>query len=123
MAIVAVLLGGALGSVLRYLVSGWVQAWSGGLFPLGTLTVNIGGSFVIGLALGLGAGRFLVSPEWRLFLTTGFCGGFTTFSTFSYETLALIEDRQWLPAAGNVALNLALCGAATFAGLSAARAL
>jgi len=123
MAIVSVVVGGALGSVLRYLVSGWVQAWSGGLFPAGTLAVNIAGSFVIGLVLGMGAGRFLLPPEWRLFLTTGLCGGLTTFSTFSFETLALLEDRQWLPAALNIALNLALCGAATFAGLSAGRAL
>ena len=123
MAIVSVAVGGALGCVLRYLVSGWLQGWTGGFFPVGTLAVNVAGSFVIGLVLGMGTGRFLLSPEWRLFLTTGFCGGLTTFSTFSYETLAFVEDRQWLPAALNVVLNLALCGAAAFAGLSAGRTL
>src|SRR3972149_1511878 len=84
--------GGALGSMARYTVSGWVQTATGSLFPFGPLAVNVAGSLIIGFVLGLGAGRFLISTEWRLFLATGFCGGFTTFSTFSYETLALIED-------------------------------
>ena len=113
--------GGALGSVARYALSGWVQNATGSLFPFGTLAVNIAGSLIIGFVLGLGAGRFLLAPEWRLFLATGFCGGFTTFSTFSYETLALIEDQQWWSAGGNMLLSMAACLGATFLGLLAAR--
>jgi len=122
MSIAAVALGGALGCVLRYAASGWVQAQTGGPFPFGTLAVNVAGSFVIGAALGLGSWRFNISPEWRVFLTSGLCGGLTTFSTFSYETLVLIEDRQWLPAAANLGLNVALCLGATLGGLFLARA-
>ena len=118
-----VALGGALGSLARYALSGWVQHASGSLFPFGTLAVNVAGSFIIGLVLGFDAERFLIPAPWRLFLTTGFCGGFTTFSTFSYETLALIEDQQWWAAGGNALLNVAACLAATLVGLVAARAL
>jgi CrcB protein len=120
---IPVALGGALGAVARYGLSGWVQNASGSLFPFGTLAVNIGGSLVIGFVVGLGAERLLVPPAWRLFLTTGFCGGFTTFSTFSYETLALIEDHQWWAAGGNALVNVVACLAATLLGLAAARAL
>ena len=116
-----VALGGGLGALARYGVSGWVQAASGGVFPLGTLAVNVGGSFIIGVVLQMGTGRFVMTPETRLLLTTGFCGGFTTFSTFSAETLALMQDQQWLAAGGNALLNLALCVAATFLGVVAAR--
>lgn len=123
MALLFVTLGGAVGAASRYLASGWVQSWSGSFFPLGTLAVNVVGSLIIGFVWELTTDRFLVSPEWRLLLTTGFCGGLTTFSTFSHETLALLHDAQWAPAAGNVLLNVLLCLAATFLGLSAAKLL
>ncbi len=119
MAILFVSLGGAVGAARRYLASGWMQSWSGSFFPLGTLAVNVVGGFVWELTTD----RFLVSPEWRLLLTTGFCGGLTTFSTFSHETLALLHDAQWAPAAGNVLLNVLLCLAATFLRLSSAKLL
>ena len=123
MAFLMVGLGGAVGAVLRYGISGWIHASGGFLFPLGTLVVNILGSYVIGVALQLGTGRFLLTPETRLFLTTGLCGGLTTFSTFSWETLRLLEGQQWSAAAANAALNIALCLAATFAGIMTARML
>lgn len=121
MAYLAVALGGALGAVARYGLSGWVQHLTGGFFPYGTLAVNVLGSFIIGLALQMATGRFVWSLEARLLLTTGFCGALTTFSTFSYETLALLEDQQWLAAGGNTLLNVLVCLAATWLGLAAGR--
>ena len=121
MAYLAVALGGALGAVARYGLSGWVQHFSGGIFPYGTLAVNVLGSFIIGLVLQMTTGRFVWSLEARLLLTAGFCGGLTTFSTFSYETLALLEDQQWLAAGGNSLLNVLVCLAATWLGLTAGR--
>ena len=121
MAYLAVALGGALGAVARYGLSGWVQQLSGGFFPYGTLAVNVLGSFIIGLVMQTATGRFAWSLEARLLLTTGFCGGLTTFSTFSYETLALLEDQQWLAAGGNTLLNVLVCLAATWLGLATGR--
>ncbi len=88
---------------------------------MGTLLVNVLGSFIIGFVLQMTTDRFVWSPESRLLVTTGFCGGLTTFSTFSYETLALLEDQQWLAAGGNTLLNVLTCVAATWLGLVAAR--
>ena len=121
MTYLAVALGGALGAMARYGISGWVHGATGTVFPLGTLLVNIIGSFVIGIVLQVSTDRFVVSPEMRLFLTTGFCGGLTTFSTFSYETLRLIEDQQWAAAGGNTLLNVVLCLGAVFLGVVVAR--
>jgi fluoride exporter len=123
MAYVAVTVGGAVGSLVRYLLSTWIQTLTGIPFPWGTLTVNVAGSFVIGVAMVLSVDRGVLSPEMRLLLTTGFCGGFTTFSTFSYETLGLLRSEQWGSAGTNIALNLALCLAATALGVLAGRAL
>ena len=123
MAYLMVALGGAAGAVLRYGLSGWIHAAGGFVFPMGTLAVNILGSFIIGVVLQLGTGRFLLTPETRLLLTTGLCGGLTTFSTFSWETLQLLEGQQWGAAGANAALNVALCLAATAAGVIAARML
>ncbi len=117
----AVALGGAVGAVARYGISGWVHSVTGTTFPVGTLAVNVGGSFVIGLIFQLAGDRFIFSLEARLLLTIGFCGSLTTFSTFSYETLALLQDEQWLTAAGNTLLNVLLCLAATWLGLVVAR--
>jgi fluoride exporter len=115
--------GSALGGVSRYLVGGAIQRLLGTPFPAGTLAVNLSGSFVLGLFLRSALGSPSVSPELRAFLTIGFCGGYTTFSTFSYETLALLEQGQWsralLYAAGSVLLALG----ATVLGFLAARSL
>jgi CrcB protein len=112
--------GGAAGSVLRYLIGGAVQRTSVGGFPVGTMFVNVSGCFLIGILLR----QFLnmqVSPELRAFLIVGFCGGFTTFSTFSAETLGLIEGGEYGRATGYVILSVVLCLAATFAGMTAMR--
>jgi len=123
MTYLSVAVGGALGAVLRYAATGWLHTWTGLVFPIGTLTVNVVGSLIIGVVLELTTDRLLLPLETRLLLTTGFCGGLTTFSTFSYETLALLQEQQWLPAAGNLLLNVVLCIAAASLGVLLARTL
>src|ERR1044072_5450644 len=95
-------IGGFLGSVLRYWLSAFVQRWAQEAFPLGTLVVNLLGCFVIGAVMSLAEYREAFSPEWRLFLTIGLLGGFTTYSTFGYETFALLRGNQALLALGSV---------------------
>jgi len=118
----AVALGGALGALARYGLSGWMHAATGWLFPIGTLTVNLAGSFLLGLLLQATTERYLMAPELRLALTTGLCGSLTTFSTFSYETLVLLEEQQWAAAGLNTVLNLVLCLGAVFLGQVTGRA-
>lgn len=111
-------LGGALGSVGRYACAEWVARQAGAGFPWGTLCVNVIGSLVIGFfATYTGPeGRAAVGAEGRLFFMTGVLGGFTTFSTFSLQTLALARDGEWLRAGGNVAASVALCLVAVWLG-------
>ncbi len=116
-------IGSALGGVSRYLLGGLVQQAAGAGFPAGTLVVNVTGSFLLGLLLRYALETPTFTPEVRGLLTIGFCGGYTTFSTFSYETVALLEDGQWSRAAAYVALSLVLSVGATLAGLLAARGL
>jgi CrcB protein len=113
--------GSAIGGVSRYLVGGLTQRLAGGTFPTGTLLINVTGSFLLGLILRYGVETSTLSPEIRAFLTVGFCGGYTTFSTFSYETVALAEDGDWTRAALYVALSVGLSLIATFLGFAAAR--
>lgn len=106
-----VALGGALGSVARYACSGWVARLFGETFPWGTLFVNVAGSLLIGFGATVTSpdGRWLASPATRQFLLVGFCGGFTTFSTFSLQNLALLNDSEWTLAAANMAGSVAAC--------------
>ena len=114
--------GGALGSVARYALNGVVSARLGETFPAGTLVVNVAGSFVIGVLGALTAAEGRLSPEARVlvvqFLMIGICGGFTTFSSFSLQTLNLLREREWLYAGGNVLLSVALCLLATALGFA-----
>lgn len=87
-------IGGFVGTVFRYLISRYVQITVASTFPWGTLIVNIVGSFLIGLFFGIAEKGTFMSPEWCLLLTVGFCGGFTTFSTFSNDALLLLENRE-----------------------------
>ncbi len=98
--------GGFFGAMCRYLVAGWAADRFGGLFPFGTLIVNIVGSFLLALFITLSVERLLISPAWRLFLAIGFLGAFTTFSTFAWETDSLIRDAEWLAAAVNILGNV-----------------
>ena len=112
-------LGGALGSVARYWLSGWGARHFGETFPWGTLLVNVSGSFVIGLFAGLTGpdGRWM-APAWfrQQFFMLGICGGYTTFSSFSLQTLNLAQDREWLYAGANVVLSVVCCLAAVWLG-------
>ena len=114
--ILAVAVGGAVGALARHGVSTAMVAAFGPRFPLGTLVVNVAGSFAMGWLFALFAGRMDVSPELRLLLTTGLLGAFTTFSTFSMETLVLLQAGRWLAGAANVLLSVALCLGAAWLG-------
>ncbi|HEV2319574.1 MAG TPA: fluoride efflux transporter CrcB [Verrucomicrobiae bacterium] len=105
-----VALGGALGSVARFWLNGLVSG-KFDTFPAGTLVINVTGSFLIAFfgTLTDPGGRWLVSPNARIFFMTGVCGGYTTFSSFSWQTLALARDGEWLYAGLNVLLSVALC--------------
>jgi CrcB protein len=106
---------GAFGCLGRYFLSGWSYALFGRGLPYGTLAVNVIGSFLLGLVMEGSLRSTFLSPEVRMGLTVGFMGGFTTFSTFSYETIRLMEDGSFLQAGANVLLNVAVC--LVFAGL------
>jgi CrcB protein len=100
-------LGGFLGAIGRYLASGVVhQIFPNTYFPIGTAAVNIIGCFLIGVLTGLAEFRNLLSPEMRMFLLIGLLGGFTTFSTFGHETVAIMRDGEFLHAAGNVLIQV-----------------
>lgn len=116
-------LGGALGSGARYLLSGFVAARLGPGFPYGILLVNASGSFLIALVMVLSLEAGIVSPRLRLFLTTGVMGGYTTYSSFNYDTLALAERGAVGTAAAYFALTVTGCLAAGYCGMAAARGL
>ena len=113
--IMLVAAGSAVGGVLRYLVQGWGQALVNGSFPLGTLIVNVLGCFAIGF-LNKALTTLLVSPEYRLMLTVGLLGGFTTFSAFGWETFALANEGQGLRAILNLLLSVTLAFVAVLGG-------
>jgi CrcB protein len=116
--------GSALGGIARYWCSTVVANVSGSAFPWGTLVVNVLGSFIIGYfgTLTGPEGRLYVPFEYRLFVMTGFCGGYTTFSSFSLQTLGLMQGAEWGLAAANVAASVALCLLAVWLGHLAAGA-
>jgi CrcB protein len=122
MAYLWIAIGGALGSMARYGCSGWVARLTGGLFPYGTLVVNASGALVIGFfaAMSLPEGRVMIPPPARLFVMVGICGGYTTFSTFSLETLNLMRDGEWSRAFGNVVGSVLLSLLAVWLGYVAA---
>ena len=109
--------GGFVGSIARYLVAVLFANQMSSVFPFATLAVNIVGCFVIGVLFALSDRGNILSPEWRVLLTTGFCGGFTTFSTFSYESLRLIQDGEYLYVAAYVLASVVIGLAATYVGI------
>jgi fluoride exporter len=115
---VAVAVGGAMGSVARFWVASVMVALIGPRFPWGTLLINIVGSFVIGLVGGLTLtpARVGMHPDIRIFLMTGICGGFTTFSAFSLQTLELMQAGEMIPALGYAIGSVVLCVLGTYCG-------
>jgi fluoride exporter len=118
-----VALGGGMGSVARYLVDGWVLRATGPYFPSGTFVVNVLGCLVFGVIAGAADERFMVAPAGRAFVLIGILGGFTTFSTFTFETLQLVRDAQFARALGNLLGQVVLGFVAMWAGYNTSRML
>ena len=116
-----VAIGSGIGGVVRLLFSNFIQQRIGTSFPLGTLLINITGSFVLGFIIRYALATPNVSPEIRALLTTGFCGGYTTFSTYSYETATLIEDGRYERASLYIVLSVGVALLGTFGGFATAR--
>jgi CrcB protein len=116
-----VCLGGAIGTAARYLVSMWAPALLGSSFPFGTLIVNGLGSFLLAFIMHVGGTTEILSPDLRVMLTTGVMGGFTTYSTFNYETTEYLREGAWMLATANILATVLICLAAGFAGLALAR--
>lgn len=118
MAYLLIALGSAIGGAARYWCSGFVAQRAGEFFPWGTLAVNVIGSFLIGMLAAAGDpdGRWYLGPQARQFLMIGVLGGFTTFSSFSLQTLNLLRDGEWSYAAANIALSVAACLLAVWLG-------
>jgi CrcB protein len=113
--------GGALGSMARYLLEGWVQRATPGTLPSGTLAVNVLGSFALGLTLSVLLARGQLDSTLRLFLATGVLGGFTTYSGFNHQALELLRARAWLSGSLTIAATVGLCLLAGGLGLAAGR--
>ena len=111
------------GANLRYAIGRLSARGLGTVFPFGTLAINIIGSFVVGLFVIWTTERVLVDPRWRLLVAVGFCGSFTTFSTYAFETMSYFERGQWTLMLANIVCNNLLCLGGALAGMAVARAL
>ena len=120
MTILYIALGGVAGTLSRYGLEGWIQSRTATGFPLGTLAVNLSGSLLIGFILRLATGAAVISPDLRAGLTIGFCGAFTTMSTFSYESVALLNDGDYVRAA--IYMTATILGCVIAVGLGTALA-
>ena len=116
-------LGAVIGANARYFLSRWVTRHMDAAFPFGTLLINVTGSLVLGFFMIWTTERVLADPRWRLLIAIGFCGSYTTFSSYAFETMAYFEQGHWTLLAGNVIANNLLCLAAVLAGAALARAL
>ena len=118
---IVVSLGAIVGANLRYILSRYVAKVLGPVFPYGTLIINLTGSFIVGWFMIWTTERVLVDPRWRLLVVVGFCGGFTTFSSYAFESMAYLEQGQLLLMTTNILANNLLCMAAAIAGMALAR--
>lgn len=116
-------LGAIVGANLRYFLSKIITLWSNAAFPLGTLVINVTGSMLLGFFLMWTTERVLADPLWRWLVAIGFCGSYTTFSGYAFETMAYFEQGHWLLLAANILSNNILCLAAVLAGGMIARAI
>ena len=116
-------LGAIVGANARYLLSRFAAKELGPVFPYGTLFINVVGSFIVGFFVIWTAERVLVDPRWRLLVVVGFCGSFTTFSSYAFETMSYFEQGQWMLMLGNVFSNNLLCLGAALGGMALARVL
>lgn len=116
-------LGAIVGANARYLLSRFAAKELGPVFPYGTLFINTVGSLIVGFFVIWTAERVLVDPRWRLLVVVGFCGSFTTFSSYAFETMAYFEQGQWMLMLGNVLSNNLLCLGAALSGMALARVL
>ena len=119
----AISLGAVLGANLRFWMSRSMVRWLGPVFPYGTLAINVFGSFVLGFFLAWTTERAIVDPRWRLLIAVGFCGGYTTFSSYAYETVVFFERGHWTLMAVNFFANNFLACVAVLAGMALARVL
>lgn len=115
--LVLIFIGGGLGSVTRFGLGKWISSWHTSTFPYGTLGVNVIACLVLGWIIGLADHKNLLSDSTRLFWTVGFCGGFSTFSTFSAETISLVQSGLHVSGAFYILASVVLCLLATYAGL------
>ncbi|MGH9516174.1 MAG: fluoride efflux transporter CrcB [Terriglobales bacterium] len=116
-------IGAIFGANCRWLISRWAAKFISPVFPFGTLSINLSGSFIVGFFMIWSTQRVLLDPRWRLLIVVGFCGAFTTFSSFAFETMAYFEQGQWMMMAANFVSNNLLCLAAALAGMALARVL
>jgi CrcB protein len=99
---------GAVGTLLRYGIQSVLQVGTGATFPWGTLLINLTGCFLLGLIGQMTLNRMMISPDWRVAITVGFFGGYTTFSSFGWETGKMLEEGRWIPATSYVAASVAI---------------
>lgn len=121
--ILVISLGAIVGANARWIISRYSARVLGPTFPYGTLFINVAGSFVVGFFVIWATERVLIDPRWRLLVVVGFCGSFTTFSSFAFETMSLFEQGQWMLMGMNFLSNNLLCLGAALAGIALARAL
>ena len=121
--ILVISIGAILGANARWIISRYAAKVLGPVFPYGTLFINVSGSFIVGFFMIWAIERALLDPRWRLLIVVGFCGAFTTFSSFAFETMAYFEQGQWALMSANFLSNNLLCLGAALAGMALARAL
>jgi len=121
--VLVISIGAIAGANARWVISRFAAKILSPIFPYGTLVINVTGSFIVGFFMIWATERVLIDPRWRLLIVVGFCGAFTTFSSFAFETMAYFEQGQWLLLLTNVVSNNLLCLGAALAGMALARGL